>query len=149
VKQLFAILGLLLITSCSSPFIEPQHTETWINPGKVIIDNFRPGAEAEYLITIHNGKPEPAQFKVSYRNPDHVGDGYTKAPLFVRDWVTIEYNEPILQGNETKDIKIMLKMPVSAEVFSPKWEFWISFKDMSQREMVQMELACRCIVQMK
>lgn len=159
-KRLLTIVTILclLLAGCTKPIEtqtgtpepeQPPDTETWISPGKIEVDQFYPGAEAECPITIHNGNSTATQFKVYYRIPDHINGDYTKAPLYVRGWITIENDEPILQSGETLDVMVVLRMPKGAEVFSPKWEFWIAIKDMSQKEMVRTELACRWLISIR
>lgn len=127
---------------------EPPSNITWMSPGKVLIGNFYPGARAEYPITIHNGKDIACSFAVSYRYPDHVGDGYVKPILEVQDWVIVADATPVLAPQETRDILVTLEMPEDADIFAPKWEFWVSVMDTSQG-MVKTELACRWIVDMR
>lgn len=50
---------------------------------------------------------------------------------------------------ETRDILVVLAMPKDAVVFAPKWEFWISVIDTTQKGMVQTELATRWLVSMR
>jgi len=40
----------------ATPDVESKLVDkVWISPGKVMIDNLYPGAQAEYSITVHNG----------------------------------------------------------------------------------------------
>jgi hypothetical protein len=81
---LIAVVGLLL-AGCAQPSPPPEveapepppelYDKIWISPGKVEVGNFYPGARAEYMLTIHNGKDEPAKFSVTYRQPDNVAGG--------------------------------------------------------------------------
>ena len=128
---------------------EPPADRTWISPGKVNIGNFYPGARAEYPITIHNGADTKTSFSVTYRYPDHVGEGYVKPPLEVQDWVIIADSTPVLMPKETRDILVVLEMPKDSKVFAPKWEFWISVIDTSQVGMVVTELCSRWLVAMR
>ena len=128
---------------------EPPADRTWISPGKVNIGNFYPGARAEYPITVHNGKDTVASFLVTYRYPDHVGEGYVKPTLEVQDWITIANSTPILMPQETRDILVTLAMPKGATSPAQEWEFWVSVTDASQTGMVQTELAVRWIISMR
>jgi len=148
----------LLLSGCGQPSstvvqpLEPPpelYDKTWISPGKVEVGNFFPGARAEYPITIHNGKDEPAQFEVRYREPGSAEEGYIKAPSIVQDWVIIADPTPVLEAFETREVLIAVVMPEDAESPAPKWEFWIAVKDVTQTGMVQTELACRWLVSMR
>jgi len=153
---LIAVVGLLLVgcTQSAPPQVEaPQpppelYDKTWISPGKVEVGNFYPGARAEYPVTIHNGKDEPAEFLVTYRVPDNVGEGYVTAPDEAQGWVIIADPAPKLAAKETRDVLIAVEMPKGAKA-PPKWEFWIAVKDVTQTGMIQTELACRWLVTMK
>jgi len=152
----------LLLSGCAQPSIpsaEPGpgkveappelHDKTWISPGKVMVGNFHPGARAEWPLTIHNGKSEPAQFEVRYREPGSVDEGYIKAPSIVQDWVIIADPTPLLEAFETREVLIALVMPEDAESPAPKWEFWIAVKDVTQTGMIQTELATKWLVTMR
>lgn len=127
----------------------PPDDMNWISPGKVIVTNFYPGARAEYPITIHNGGDTSASFAVTYRYPDHVGDGYVKPIDEVQDWVIVVDTTPLFAPRETRDILVTLEMPENAEVFAAQWEFWISVIDASQSGVVQTELCVRWLVTMR
>ena len=128
---------------------EPPADRTWISPGKVNVANFYPGGRAEYPITIHNGKDTTASFLVSYRYPDHVGEGYVKPTPEAQDWVIIADSTPVLMPKETRDILVVLAIPNGAKVFAPKWEFWISVIDTTQVGTVRAELCSRWLVSMR
>jgi hypothetical protein len=153
---LLVVAGLLLggCAQPSPPKVEaPQpppelYDKTWISPGKVEVGNFYPGARAEYWLKIHNGKDEPAEFSVTYRVPDNVGEGYVTAPDGAREWVIIENPAPKLAAKETMDVLIAVEMPKGAEV-PPKWEFWIAVKDVTQTGMIQVEYACKWLITMR
>jgi hypothetical protein len=117
-------------------------------PGKVEVGNFYPGARAEYLITIHNGKDEPAEFSVTYQETSSPTEGYVTAPDEAQQWVIIADLAPVLAAKETRDVLIAVEMPGDAQA-PTKWEFWIVAKDVTQTGMVQTELACRWLVTMK
>jgi hypothetical protein len=124
------------------------YNKTWISPGKVEVGNFHPGARAEYILSIHNGSDEPAEFSVSYRVVDNNAEDYEPAPTEAQAWVIIEDPAPVLAAKETKDVLIAVEMPKDAQA-PPKWEFWIAAKDVTQAGMVQTELACRWLIEMK
>lgn len=111
--------------------------------------NFHAGATATWLLTIHNGKDEPAQFEVKYREPSKVEEGYVKAPSMIQDWVIISDPAPVLEAFETREVEIAVVMPEDAESPGPKWEFWIAVKDVTQGGMIQTELACKWLVTMR
>jgi hypothetical protein len=151
---LIVVVGLLL-AGCAqpSPLVSPepppeQSDNTWISPPKVEVGNFYPGARAECALTIHNGKDEPAKFSVTYREPSSPSEGYAAAPPEAKDWVKIADPAPVLKAKETREVLIAVEMPKGAEA-PPKWEFWIAVKDVTQTGMVQTELACRWLVEMK
>lgn len=150
-------LGLLLAgcgqTSPAAKFEKPEpppelYDKVWISPGKVMVGNFYPGARAEWSLSIHNGKDELAQFSVTYREPDHLIEGFVTAPAAAKDWVIIADPTPELKAKETRDVLIALKMPKDAKA-PPKWEFWIAVRDATQTGMVQTELACRWLITMR
>ena len=156
---LIVIAGLLLAgcppppetTATETPTITPPpelYDKTWVSPGKVEVGDFYPGARAEYMISLHNGNDETAEFSLSYRVSDNTTDGYEPAPVTAEGWVIIAEPSPVLAAKETKDILIAVEMPGDAEA-PPKWEFWIVAKDVTQTGMVQTELACRWLVAMK
>lgn len=152
------VIAVLLLAGCPQPSVTPTvetaapppelYDKTWVSPGKVEVGNFYPGARAEYMISLHNGSDEPAEFSVSYRVSDNTTDGYEPAPAAAGDWVIIAEPAPVLAAKETKDVLIAVEMPGDAEA-PPKWEFRIVVKDVTQTGMVQTELACRWLVAMK
>ena len=153
---LIVVAGLLL-SACTQPSppvvqtLEPPpelYDKTWVSPGKVEVGNFYPGARAECPLSIHNGKDEPAEFSVTYREPDNTAEGYVTAPSGAEGWVIIADPAPVLAAKATRDVLIAVEMPKGAEA-PPKWEFWIAVKDVTQTGMVQTELACRWLVAMK
>ena len=147
----------LLLGGCgeSSPstVIEPLdpppelYDKIWISPGKVEVGNFFPGARAEYPVTIHNGNDEPTEFSITVQVPGTTTEGYDQAPSAVQGWVIIADPAPVLEAKETREVLIAVVMPEDAEA-PPKWEFWITVKDVTQMGMVQTELACRWLVAM-
>jgi len=154
---LIVVAGLLL-AGCPQPSELPTaeattppaelYDKTWISPGKVEVGNFYPGARAEYMLSIHNGSDEPAEFSVSYQLPNSTAEGYEAAPAAAESWIIIADPAPVLAAKETRDVLIAVEMPGDAQA-PPKWEFWIVAKDVTQTGMVQTELACRWLVTMK
>ena len=126
---------------------EPPTNRTWLSPGKVDIGNYYPGATAEWNITIHNGKPVPAKFSVTYRSPDYTATGYSKVDA--QDWVIVADTTPILAAYETRDILVTLKIPEKTKNVPAKWEYWISVMDKSQVGNVATELCSRWLVNMR
>lgn len=173
----FLVIGLILASSCTPAYVppannlpantpsndngialpirstvvlpgEPPTDRTWISPGKVEVGNFYPGARAEWNLLVHNGNDVSSSFAVTYRYPDHVGEAYAKPTNEVQDWVIIADAMPVLMPRETRNIMVVLAMPEEATIFTPKWEFWISVKDITQTGMVQTELCSRWLVTM-
>ena len=154
---LIVIAGLLL-SACVQPLPPPVvqtpepppelYDKIWISPGKIEVGNFYPGARAEYPLSIHNGKDEPAQFSVTYRIADNTAEGYVTAPGAAESWVIIADPAPVLAAKETRQVLIAVEMPKGAKS-PPKWEFWIAVNDVTQTGMVQTELACRWLVEMR
>jgi len=128
---------------------EPPQDRTWISPGKVNIGNYYPGATADWVMTIHNGKPIPAQFAIGYRNPDYTAEGYTKPLLATEDWVIIADETPILAPYETREVGVTLKIPYGVKAVPAKWEYWISVIDKTQKGNVNTELCSRWLVDMR
>ena len=128
---------------------EPPQNVSWINPGKVEVGHFYPGATAEYLMTVHNGNDYPANFIIKYRYPDHVGEGYSFPSDDVANWVTVSGNDVDFQPYETKDITVSVTMPTGAVSPGNKWEFWISVVDDSQEGFVKTELCVRWLITME
>jgi hypothetical protein len=127
----------------------PPGDMNWISPGKVMVDNFHPGARAEYPLTVHNGNDYVTTFGVGYRFPDNVADEYVKPSLDAQDWVIVADATPVMEPKETRDILIVLDMPEDSAVFAPRWEFWISVVDLSQEGMVRTELCSRWLISMR
>jgi hypothetical protein len=155
---LIAVVAVLLSACAQSPAppvtggeVSPPpelYDKTWISPGKVMVGNFYPGARAEYLLSIHNGNDEPTKFSITYREPGSTGEGYVAAPSEAERWVIIADPAPVLAAKETRQVPIAVEMPKAAKA-PPKWEFWIAVKDVTQTSMVQTELICRWLVEMR
>jgi hypothetical protein len=128
---------------------EPPQDVTWINPGKVQVENFYAGATAEYTITVHNGNDYSAKFIIKYRIPDHVGEGYSFPSDDVSNWITISGNDVNFNAYETKDILVSITMPEDATAPGKKWEFWISVIDDSQGGSIRTEQCVRWLITME
>lgn len=158
-RRLIVISSVLIFLAaggctCSSGLIvgsgdKPPDSATWISPAKVMVSNFHPGGRAEYNLTIHNGGTTAAKFTVSYRYPDHVGEGYDMPPAVVQDWVIIVDSTIVLQGRETRDVLMVLDMPLDATIESRRWEFWVAVMEVNQPGLVQTEMATRWLVTMR
>jgi hypothetical protein len=136
-------------TDAPPPGEYPKGDVSWISPGKVEISNFYPGARAEWPVTIYNAKDTFVTYEVKYRVPDYTSDGYIKAPDIVQDWVLVADPTPMLSPGEIKDVLIVIEMPEDAVSPAPKWEFWISVRDITQTGFVQTELCSRWFVMMR
>jgi hypothetical protein len=128
---------------------EPPKNRTWLSPGKVDISNYYAGATAEWYIQVHNGKPVPTKFSVTYRYPDYTATGYDKPVSAAQDWVIISDATPVLAAYETRDILVTLNMPANVKNTPAKWEYWISVMDKSQTGNVATELCSRWLIVMR
>jgi hypothetical protein len=127
----------------------PPRDRTWLSPGKVSVSNYYAGATAEWTMTVHNGKPIPVQFAVAYRTPDYTADGYSMPLSAAQDWVIIADTAPLLKPYETRDITVKLQIPAKSKITTPKWEYWVSVIDKSQKGNVTTELCSRWLVTMR
>lgn len=75
-------------------------------------------------------------------------EGFGFAPGEAKDWVIIADADPVLAPKETREILIVLDLPVDA-VVPPKWEFWIAVKDVTERKMVSTALCSRWLIYMQ
>jgi len=128
------------------------YDKVWIEPGKVVVGNFYPGARAEWPLTIHNGNDQPAEFSLTFLAASGVdidtGYVYVAAPGEAQDWVIIADPTPVLAAKETKKVLIAVEMPEGATA-PPKWEFRVVVRDTTQTGMIQTELTCRWLVTMR
>ncbi len=91
---------------------QPPEDKAWISPAKVEIGNFHLGAAAEWVLKVHNGKDSSSTYTVDYKTPNTSDGKYYVAPKdIVQDWVLIADSSPVIQGRETRDIPISIKMP--------------------------------------
>lgn len=128
-----------------SKSIETRMIDTnWISPGKVTIDNLYAGAQAEYVLRIHNGGSQATIFQVTARQPD--GSAVNKLPLDCFDWVQIPKNAIYAPAKSTVEMNITVKMLKDTGMRGKTYEFWLSVIDNSQSGMVQTELCSRWIV---
>jgi len=85
----------------ATPDVESKLVDkVWISPGKVMIDNLYPGAQAEYSITVHNGNDLETPFAVTVRAPDHVGSGYEPLPEEYCSSITLSHSHPAMAPRE-------------------------------------------------
>jgi len=105
------------------PIGAPPDDMNWISPGKVNVANYYPGAMgAKYPTTVHNGWDDSTGFTVTYRHPDHMGDGYSKPIDKVQEWIIVADMTPLLMPKETRDILITLDMPEDVSKWAvPVW----------------------------
>ena len=132
-----------------SAAIKPPDDMSWINPGKVFISGFYPGARAESTLLLYNGSDDAVPFSVTFRTPDNVEDGYAMPPPEAQNWVTVDDPAPVLAPKETRALLIALEMPEEAISPADRWEFWISVMDTAQGGMVREELASRWLITMR
>jgi hypothetical protein len=138
---------MLILTSCHNETTSNKPDSTWLSPGKIQVDNCRPGNSIEQSIKIHNGNKIETGFSVYYRVPDYVENTYAIAPAAAQDWVTITDNSPLLKPNEIKEIKVILKIP-DKTLASENWEFWVGVKENTIQSLTK-ELCCRWLINMK
>jgi len=119
---------------------------TYIYPGKVNVDGLYPGAEADFLMKVHNGKSEAAPFVLSAYQPGSAAQGYQPMPAEYLSWVSISDANPTVPPKESKDVTITIKLPANIQVSKKSYELWIVVKDVSQTEFVQTQLALRCLI---
>ena len=122
--------------------------KTWISPGIIEIGNLYPGAEAEWVIKIHNGNSTATNFIISYRFPNDTKAGYSMPPSSTQLWVTISSPNIFLQPDETKDVLVNIKIPSGAVNLQPKWEFWTSVVEKTGG-MLETEMCTRWLVIMR
>ena len=155
-KYLVIILALVLISivGCvSSEDIERTNTQmpddvTWISPGKVEVSRFHPGAEADHLVSIHNGDTSDKEFKVFVQSPSRARDGYTPATPEMLSWAHIDSSVVSVTGCSTVDVPVTLLMPENTEA-PDQWEFWVVCADNDPSGIIVTQLASRWLVEMR
>ncbi len=65
-------------------------------------------------------------FQVAFGIPSWGTLDYAQAISEVRNWVTISDPTPILGPQETRDVEVVLKMPVGAKAPMQKYQFWVT-----------------------
>lgn len=86
----------------------------------VLVDGLVGNSQRTLVVTYRCCAP----FVVSYRYPDHVGEGYVKPTSVVQDWVIVAETTPILAPQETRDILITLEMPELELLNDAEVQFW-------------------------
>ena len=119
---------------------------TWMAPGKVHIKNLYTGAQAEWLITVHNGEQEARDFVVKPRIPDYTDEKYEEFTKEMLDWVSVSSPRVTLRARETLDILVTVTRPIRDEQAHQNFEVWISVMDDSQTSMVRTELCSRWLI---
>lgn len=116
----------------------------WISPGKVTIENFYKGAEADYAMRIHNGGNTDTVFDVNPRQPDGIMNN--KLPLDCIDWVQLPQYSIYVPAKQTYEIPVTIKMLKDTGMKGKTYEVWISVINKGQKGMVQTELCSRWII---
>jgi hypothetical protein len=116
----------------------------WVSPGKVTIDNMYKGAEADYMLRIHNGTDIDTIFDVNPRQPDGIRDD--KLPLDCMDWIQLPQYSVYIPAKQTFEIPVVVKMLKDTNMKGKTYEVWISVIDKGQKGMVQTELCSRWII---
>jgi hypothetical protein len=116
----------------------------WISPGKVTVDNLYLGAEADYILRIHNGSNDATIFQITVRQPD--GTQNNKLPIDCMDWVTLSLKAVYVPAKTTYEMPIIVKMLKDTNMKGKSYEVWVSVIDSSQKGMVQTELCSRLII---
>lgn len=112
-------------------------------------NRIKAGERISYEFTVWNGNLSTVQYNVRFKRPDMVYKGWTKAPLYVRDWVTFSEIDPILEPRSERKIEFTLTIPEDAVIFADNWEFIISVKDNNTNKMIQEDLGIRVFVWMR
>jgi hypothetical protein len=151
ILTIFGLVLLLSVTAgpaCTSPKLStPDNNKTWINPGKIRINNFSSGYHARQKITIHNGSESATTFLAYYRIPDYVENGFAVAPIDAQEWVEIGEESAVLASGETREIEITLNLPKGAQT-PERWEFWIGVREKKEGSLTT-ELCSRWLITMK
>ena len=145
---------------------EPPNNDSWVYPAKIKVNKFYPWSTAQFTIKVHNGSPGEKTYSVTYRNPDHIGEGYVIAPGVTKERVKIVNPNPILEGYETRNILVTIQPTQENRTAwwwvkwswhylgqwinpDPVMEFWINVEDTQQRGMVREALGIRVFLEVK
>lgn len=128
-----------------SPSIENSMIDTnWITPGKVNIRNLYLGAQADYVLRIHNGGSTQSIFSVKARQPDNTN--VEKLPIDCINWVEISIPSVFILPKSTVDVPITIRMVKDIDMKGKNYEVWLSVIDTSQQGMIQTELCSRWFI---
>ena len=109
---------------------------------------YYPGEEIEYSIPISNGSDIDKQILLEVYVPGGINNGYTAAPEYMKEWVTISDIKPVIPANSIREIPVTLLMPKDAKVFADKWEFRIRVTETGQG-MVKHAVGQRWLITMR
>lgn len=151
----FVLVGLLafILVGCVSPdynnqkIEEPEYTGVRITPGLVEVDNYYPGAIAEYYLEIENDTNKESEFVVSYRYPTRTKEGYAFPSEQFGGWLRIEQPIVTIPSREKQEVLIILSIPEEEEV-TEDFEFWVSVMEQGQG-MIRTEMCQKWRVSMK
>jgi hypothetical protein len=96
IKKSVLWLALTAMMACNTSQASQPEDKTWLSPGKIRINNLKPGSSVSQKIQVHNGSEQAANFSIYYRIADYVEDNFAAAPAGARDWVTIQEESPVL-----------------------------------------------------
>ncbi|MEW6143345.1 MAG: hypothetical protein AB1597_09395 [Chloroflexota bacterium] len=130
------------------PSKEPGREDVnYITPSMVEIGNVYPGDFADFELTVHNGGKKPTTFTVTVRSADKTKAGYEKLPGEYLNWIRIDDTNPSVGSMESKKVLVTVTMPASVTAPGKRYEAWVVVKDMGQEGNVQIELACRVLIE--
>lgn len=128
-----------------SSSIENSMIDTnWIMPGKVNISNLYLGAQADYVLRVHNGGNTQSIFEIKARQPDNTI--VEKLPIDCMNWVEISIPSVLIMPKSTVDVPITIRMVSDINMKGNNYEVWLSVIDTSQKGMVQTELCSRWFI---
>ncbi len=149
-KIMFSIITIIVLIAglaCIAPQAAQTEDKTWLSPGKIQVNNLRPGNSIKQKIKLHNGNEQATKFSIYYRMPDYVENNFIPAPDDARDWIIIAEDSPVLAPQETKEIQVVLDLPDKAQT-PERWEFWIGVKE-SKEARLATELCVRWLIIMR
>lgn len=115
-----------------------------LDPGKVYIDNLKPGSEADVPMTVFNKGDQPATFVIVARTPDYTDPAYEAFPYL--GWITIKPAQVTVAAGGKATVTAVIIMPKDAVYAGKKAEVWISFKEKGAPGMIQIEMASRLFI---
>jgi hypothetical protein len=129
---------------------------------KIGVRNFHPGARAEYLLRIANGKNVDTTVGLGYlptfRYKGHELDyfdrsvidvGYVVAPSYVSDWIVEGLGAYEIGSKEVIEVLVAIEMPEDAEVFAEHWEFRLWALDLTPEGNTRTGAASRWLIDMR